>query len=190
MTQATLVLASHSPRRKELLELLGIPFTVVPARIDEVPKPGELPTEFVTRAAGAKCAEVSGRVSGSVVLAADTIVTIDGEVLGKPADEREAVRMLKKLSGCQHSVYTAVCIINQNSGTTLEGLERTDVWFKTLDEETIRDYIRREHVLDKAGAYAIQGFAAAFIPKIEGNYPNVVGLPLPLTYELLCRTLS
>ena len=185
-----LVLASQSPRRKELLSILGIPFEVIPASIDETPLPGETAEDFVARAAREKGAEVASRVSGSVVLSADTVVTIDGEILGKPADEEDAIRMLRKLSGREHAVYTAVSIINPHTGKILEGLERTRVWFNPLTDEDIRDYLRRENVFDKAGAYAIQGYAGIYIPKIEGNYFNVMGLPLPLVHELLCRTLS
>src|SRR5262249_34337223 len=126
----------------------------------------------------------------SLILSADTIVTIDGEILGKPSDENDAIRMLKKLSGRRHSVYTAVTLVNQVKPETLEGLDRTEVWFDPLDESQIRDCVRREHVLDKAGAYGIQGYIGLHIPRIEGNYFNVMGLPLPLVYKLICRTLS
>jgi septum formation protein len=187
---APLVLASQSPRRRELLAVLGIPFTVEPSSIDENPLPDEKPEDFVVRVAREKGLEVAARVSQSLVLSADTLVTIDGELLGKPSGEEDAVRMLHKLSGREHSVYTAVCLINQPKNQTLEGLDRTRVWFNRLDEGQIRDYLRREDVYDKAGAYAIQGYAGVFIPKIEGNYFNVMGLPLPLVYDLLCRTLS
>lgn len=185
-----LVLASASPRRKELLAVLGIPFSVVPPAIEERPADGENPQEFAVRVAREKGMEVASRVSQSVVLAADTVVTIDGEILGKPTDEEEAFRMLRRLSGCRHSVLTAVCVINQVKRETVEGLDRTEVWFNPLDDADIRDCIRRENILDKAGAYAIQGFAGVYIPKIDGNYFNVMGLPLPLVHELLCRTLS
>ena len=185
-----LVLASQSPRRKELLSILGIPFEVIPASIDETPMPGEAAEDFVARAAREKGAEVASRVSGSVVLSADTVVTTDGEILGKPVDEEDAIRMLRKLSGREHAVYTAVSVINQHTRKTLEGLERTRVWFDPLTDEEIRYYLRRENVFDKAGAYAIQGYAGIYIPKIEGNYFNVMGLPLPLVHDLLCRTLS
>ena len=185
-----LVLASQSPRRKELLSILGISFEVIPASIDETPLPEETAEDFVARAAREKGTEVASRVSHSVVLSADTVVTIDGEILGKPTNEDHAVRMLKKLSGREHSVYTAVTVINQETEEILEGLERTRVWFAELTEEDIQDYLRRENVLDKAGEYAIQGYAGIFIPRIEGNYFNVMGLPLPLVHELLCRTLS
>ena len=185
-----LVLASQSPRRKELLSILGIPFEVIPASIDEIPLPEEAAEDFVARAAREKGVEVASRVSGSLVLSADTVVTIDGEILGKPVDEEDAVRMLRKLSGREHSVYTAVAVINQHNEEMLEGLERTRVWFNSMTDEDIRDYLGRENVFDKAGAYAIQGYAGIYIPKIEGNYFNVMGLPLPLVHELLCRTLS
>ena len=151
--------------------------------------PAEPPETFVVRAAREKGMEVASRVSQSVILSADTVVTIDGEILGKPANEADAVRMLEKLSGRQHSVYTAVCVINQMKEEILEGLERTAVWFRPLTDGEIHDYLRRENVLDKAGAYAIQGYAGIYIPKIDGNYFSVMGLPLPLVHEFLCRTL-
>jgi septum formation protein len=185
-----LVLASQSPRRKELLSILGLPFTVIPASIEEIPFERETPEAFVVRAAREKGVEVASRVSRSVILSADTVVTIDGEILGKPTDKDDAVRMLRKLSGRDHQVYTAVTVVNQTREETLEGLDRTRVWFKALSDEEIRDYLGRENVFDKAGAYAIQGYAGVYIPKIEGNYFNVMGLPLPLVHELLCRTSS
>ena len=183
-----LVLASQSPRRKDLLGILGIPFSVVPASIDEAPVSGESPENFVVRIAREKCAEVASRVSQSVVLSADTIVTVDGDILGKPSDEKDVIRMLQRLSGRRHSVYTAVCVINQLKPETFEGLDRTDVWFNPMSDAEILNYVRRENVMDKAGAYAIQGFAAVYIPRIEGNYSNVMGFPLPVVYELLKRS--
>lgn len=185
---AKLILASHSPRRRELLAVLGIPFEVVSSSVDEIVRPGESPEAFVVRVAREKGIDVADRVSDSVVLSADTIVTIDNEILGKPVDAADAERMLLKLSGRCHSVLTAVCVIDQSTHQTLDGIERTDVWFAPLTIDQIRHYIRRENVLDKAGAYAIQGYAGLFIPKIDGNYFNVVGLPLPLVHQLLCRT--
>ena len=185
-----LILASQSPRRRELLSILGIPFDVIPSSIDEIPMTGEDPTSFVVRVARDKGMEVASRMRQSLVLSADTIVTIDGEILNKPVDERDAVRMLRKLSGRAHEVYTAVCLINQAREETLEGLDRTQVWFDAMTDEQIHDYIQRENVMDKAGAYAIQGYAGVFIPRIDGNYFNVMGLPLPLVHKLLCRTLS
>ena len=185
-----LVLASQSPRRRELLAILGHEFSVVPSSIDEAPEPGETPDTYVVRVARDKGMEVASRVSHSVILSADTVVTIDGEILGKPADKDDAIRMLRKLSGRDHIVYTAVSVINQKRAETLEGLEETRVWFKTLTDDEILDYIRREDVSDKACAYAIQGYAGVYIPKIEGNYFNVMVLPLPLVHQLLCRTSS
>lgn len=191
MTRMTnLVLASQSPRRKELLAILGIPFSVVQSSIEEVPVEGEEPEEFAVRVAREKGMEVASRVSHSVIVSADTVVALDGKILGKPADEQDAVRMLRRLSGRDHWVYTAVCVVNQEKQETLEAVDRTRVWFNPLHEAQILDYVRRENVLDKAGAYAIQGYAGIYIPKIEGNYFNVMGLPLPLVHELLCRTLS
>ena len=184
----SLVLASQSPRRKELLGILGIPFEVIPADIAEVPGPGESPEQFVVRAAREKGIEVAARVSNSVVLSADTVVTIDGLILGKPEDEAHAIRMLQQLSGRQHVVYTAVCVIDQIHGGMHEALEKTVVWFNDMTEAKIIDYVRREDVLDKAGAYAIQGFAGVYISKIEGNYGNVMGLPLPVVHDFLSRT--
>jgi septum formation protein len=183
-----LVLASQSPRRRELLSILGIPFEVIPADIAEIPGSGESPEQFVVRAAREKGIEVAGRVSNSVVLSADTVVTIDGLILGKPVDESHAIRMLKQLAGRQHVVYTAVCVIDQIHGEMNEALEKTDVWFRSMTEGEITGYVRREDVLDKAGAYAIQGYAGVYISKIEGNYGNVMGLPLPVVHDFLRRT--
>lgn len=185
-----LVLASQSPRRRELLAVLGYPFTVIPSSIDELPSSDESAETFAVRVAREKGMEVASRVSQSIILSADTVVTIDDEILGKPTDEADAVRMLRVLSGRDHLVLTAVTLVNQSKQQTLEGLERTRVWFSNLTDQEIVDYVRRENVYDKAGAYAIQGYAGVYIPRIEGNYSNVMGLPLPLVHQLLCRTLS
>jgi septum formation protein len=187
MHKPDLVLASASPRRKELLSILGIPFAVIPSSIDETPSTGEAPETFVVRMAKEKCAEVASRVTHSVVLSADTVVTIDGEILGKPVDFSDAATMLRKLSGRDHWVYTAVCVLDQAKEEMFEGLDCTRVWFDPIDDVTIHDYIHRENVFDKAGAYGIQGYAGIFIPKIEGNYFNVMGFPLPLVQSLLKR---
>ena len=181
----SLILASQSPRRKELLEILGVPFSVVTPDIDESPLPGEDPKTYAARVAREKALDVASRVSDSIILSADTVVTIDGEILGKPSSRADAIRMLTKLSGREHRVYTAVCVIDQSSGETREELEGTDVSFKTLTAAQIEAYIDRENVMDKAGAYAIQGLASSFIPKISGSYSNVMGLPVALVAELL-----
>ena len=189
MSKARLVLASKSPRRSELLTLLGFGFTVVPSRAKK----------FRVKERLRRISSVEPRATRdwkwpNVCLVRwfyrrTPIVVIDDEILGKPIDESDAIRMLEQLRGRRHSVYTAVVVLDSDSGASREGLEHTKVWFSDLAGETIKDYVRREDVMDKAGAYAIQGFAGAFIPKIEGNYHNVVGLPLPLTYRLLCQTL-
>jgi len=184
----TLFLASQSPRRRELLAIIGIPFEVMPADIAEIPGFAETPEQFAVRVAREKGIEVSSRISNSIILSADTVVTIDGLILGKPSDEAHAVRMLQQLSGRQHSVYTAVCVIDQIRDAMHEALEKTDVWFDPMTEAEITEYVGRENVLDKAGAYAIQGFASVYISKINGNYSNVMGLPLPVVYDFLSRT--
>jgi septum formation protein len=181
----SLILASQSPRRKELLEILGVPFSVIAPEIDESPLPGEGPETYAARVAREKAIDVASRVSDSIVLSADTVVTIDGEILGKPLSRADAIRMVTKLSGRDHRVYTAVCVIDQSNGKTREGIEGTDVSFKTLTAAQIEAYIDRENVMDKAGAYAIQGLASSFIPKIVGSYSNVMGLPVTLVAELL-----
>jgi septum formation protein len=182
-----LILASGSPRRRRLLGILGIPFEVVPSNAEEIPADGESAVDFVTRAAADKGTEVAGRISEAIVLAADTIVSVGGNILGKPFDRDDAIRMLELLSGREHLVYTAVSVTDSSSGQRHAGLDETRVWFNALDRAMIEDYLDRESVMDKAGAYAIQGFASVFIPRIEGNYGNVMGLPLPLTCELLSR---
>ena len=190
LTDTPIILASQSPRRKELLGLLGVPFSIVPPIVDETPRSREKPEEYVVRIAREKGLEVASRVTPSIVVSADTIVTVDGTILGKPIDETDAIRMLSLLSGRRHFVMTAICIINSIKNETLEGLDTTEVWLDPLTLDQILDYIRRENVMDKAGAYAIQGYASIYIPKIEGNYFNVMGFPLPLVHRLLCRTSS
>jgi septum formation protein len=189
-----LILASASPRRRELLEVLGIPFTVVKPEVDESLRSGEIPAEFAARVARDKGEKVARQHEGAVVLSADTIVSLGGAVFGKPRDRDDAIRMLESLSGHSHSVYTAVSAIQVSTRRRRESVRETKVWFSDLDRSMIDDYLSRENVLDKAGAYAIQGFASVFIPRIEGDYTNVVGLPLELTWDLLadhgltCRT--
>jgi len=180
-----LVLASQSPRRKELLQVLGVPFSIVVPLTDESPRAGESPEDYVVRVARDKARDVASRVNRSIVLSADTVVTLDGEILGKPRDRADAIRMLTRLSGREHQVFTGVCVINQLNDQMREGLEKTAVSFRKLSAREIEDYIERENVMDKAGAYAIQGFASVFIPRISGSYSNVMGLPLALVYDFL-----
>jgi septum formation protein len=183
----SLVLASQSPRRKELLGILGIPFTIVTPNVDETPHAGESPGRYVVRVAREKARDVAARLNQAVIVSADTVVTIDGEILGKPRDRRDAIQMLTRLSGREHHVYTAVCVIDQPRGRMHEGMDDTAVWFSPLTGADIENYLDRENVMDKAGAYAIQGFASVFIPRIAGSYSNVMGLPLALLYELLVK---
>ena len=180
-----LILASASPRRAELLTAAGFDFEVIPADVDETAKPGENPADYALRVARDKAAAVSARCekTGAVILAADTVVVADGEILGKPRDQGDARRMLRLLSGGAHDVLTAV-VIRQGA------LERSDVvttrvWFQALDEADISWYVECGEPQDKAGAYAIQGRAARFIERIDGSWSNVVGLPVATVHRLL-----
>ena len=182
-----LLLASNSPRRIELLRNSGFAFEVIPSGVDEgMPTPGELPQEYARRVARAKALRVAeGSPADSLVLGADTIVTIGGLVLGKPVSPMDAARMLRLLSGQTHQVITAICLVRAPDG--IEALEHqsTSVTFCELGEDEIRDYVASAEPLDKAGAYAIQGLAAKFVTHISGCYFNVVGLPVALLYAVL-----
>jgi septum formation protein len=179
-----LVLASSSPRRAEILRAVGWDFEASPADVDETLREGEAAQDYVRRLAREKAAAVaSGRASG-LVLGADTTVVVDGEILGKPADEEEARRMLRRLSGRWHEVLTGVALVRAAAGRAEVGMERTRVRFAEMSDEEIDWHVRTGDLLDKAGAYAIQGRAALFIKAIEGDYWNVVGLPVRLVYEL------
>lgn len=178
----TLVLASRSPRRAELLGAAGIPFVVRVADIDETPHPGEMPVDYVLRMAKEK-AEAVHRAEGESILAADTTVVAEGEILGKPEDNADAARMLSKLAGKRHEVITGVCLLNP-AGERLEAAT-TSVWFSPLSEAEIQWYVESGEPHDKAGAYGIQGLASRFIERIDGSYSNVVGLPVALVYRML-----
>jgi septum formation protein len=191
-----LVLASASPRRQELLRNAGIPFTVQPADIDEAPLAGESPRLCAERLAREKAIAVFQRQPTQVVLGADTIVVVDNAILGKPRDHDDAARMLRLLSGRTHEVITGVCLIHPSrddlgltAGTQKPELESasdsTLVTMRQLSENEIRDYIATGEPMDKAGAYAIQGIASRWIPRIEGDYSNVVGVPVALVYAIL-----
>ncbi|MDE2689104.1 MAG: Maf family protein [Acidobacteriota bacterium] len=176
-----LVLASASPRRRELLESLDLDFTVRPATVDETPYAGERPRDLVRRLAREK-AEAGAR-DGEWVLAADTIVVEDGAILGKPADRDEARRMLERLQGRWHLVLTGTAL-RPPAGDTLHAVESTRVLFAELTPEQVDWYAATGEPDDKAGAYAIQGLGSLFILEIDGNYSNVVGLPLPTVRQL------
>jgi septum formation protein len=185
-----LVLASASPRRQELLRSAGIPFTVRAANVPEQRLPAEPPAEYAERLARDKARAVwkgAQNRSNLFVLGADTIVVVDNHVLEKPASEAEAVRMLRQLSGKVHCVITSVCLIGPRRNGKFEDVrsEITRVCFQKVSDAEIRDYVATGEPMDKAGAYAIQGFAARWIPRIEGCYFNVVGLPISLVYRML-----
>ena len=177
----TLILASASPRRRELLESLDLDLVVRPAKIDETPNAGERPRDLVRRLAREK-AEAAGR-DGEWVLAADTIVVENGDVLGKPRDRDQAGEMLRRLQGRWHLVLTGVAL-KPPDGDTLHAVESTRVLFAELTPEQIAWYAATGEPDDKAGAYAVQGLGALFVSEIDGNYSNVVGLPLPTVRQL------
>jgi septum formation protein len=181
-----LILASASPRRQELLRAAGIEFTVMPANIPEEARAGELPQQFSERLAREKASVIWNKLaidSGRLVLGADTIVVVDDHILGKPADAADAARMLHMISGRAHRVITSVCLIG--SGVEEVRSEITLVYVDSISEEEIPNYIATGEPMDKAGAYAIQGLASRWIPRIEGDYSNVVGLPIALVNGLL-----
>jgi septum formation protein len=194
-----LVLASASPRRQELLRNAGISFTVQPADIDETPRLGEAPRDYAERLAREKALTVWQLRPQDLVLGADTIVVIDNMILGKPVDAVDAARMLRLLSGRVHRVTTGVCVMGAATSDQLPVASKGEVssFFEQTASETtlvtmnefsdaeIRDYIATGEPTDKAGAYAIQGIASRWIPRIEGDYSNVVGLPVALVYSML-----
>ena len=186
-TDPIIILASESPRRKYLLEQAGLRFLVVPSRFDEGSlTPGD-PIDTVTTLAEAKVAEVAERFPDSWVIGADTIVSINGQILGKPASEEEALRMLHQLSGHTHQVFTgfSICCLSKNRQIT--DAVHTDVTFKQLTEEEIQWYIQTREPFDKAGAYAIQGLGTFLVRRINGSYTNVVGLPVCEVIEYLIK---
>jgi septum formation protein len=183
--KARIILASHSPRRRELLACLGIAFEVMPADVDESTTAGETVTEHVMRLAGQKAWAISSRNPDAVVLGADTIVVVDGAILGKPADEADAARMLTLLSGRAHEVLTGIAVITPQSDQAYAQVVRTAVVMRRLEPGEIAAYAAMDEPMDKAGAYAVQGMASAFITKIEGSYTNVVGLPTAEVVGLL-----
>lgn len=185
MAARQLVLASASPRRRQLLDQLGVRYSVDPADIDETRQVGESPAAYVERMAREKAQRVAARYrdSGYAVLAADTTVHLDDEVLGKPLDHFDGLAMLARLSGRCHSVLTAVCL--RGDGGSSVQLVATKVEFIQLSRDLCEAYLATEEPWDKAGAYAIQGMAGGFVRRIEGSYSNVVGLPLCETRQLL-----
>ena len=199
-----LVLASASPRRQDLLRSAGIPFAVQPADIDETPLAGESARACAERLACQKALKVSSDRPQDLVLGADTIVVAGDTILGKPSDASDAARMLRMLSGRVHQVITGVCLVSPVASSQLPyinegaqevlgteswdvrtGSEVTLVTFAELSDAEIQEYVATNEPMDKAGAYAIQGIASRWIPRIEGDYGNVVGLPVALVYRML-----
>jgi|SRR5580704_13281657 septum formation protein len=187
-----LILASASPRRQELLRNAGIPFVVEPADINETPLARELPRECAERLAREKALAVFQRRPTDYVLGADTIVVAEGAMLGKPRGAADAARMLRLLSGRMHEVITGVCVVGpvasgQGSGVSESktSSQTTLVTMCALSNDEIRDYVATGEPMDKAGAYAIQGMASRWIPRIDGDYSNVVGLPVAMVYAML-----
>jgi len=183
-----IVLASASPRRAELLRAAGIDFEVQPANVDEAIATGESPNEYVSRLAEAKARLVYERDVRRIVLAADTAVVVDADVLGKPLDENDASRMLRRLSGRTHEVLTAISVFHPGQIVDTR-VDTTAVEFAPLSDADIDWYVSSGEPMDKAGAYAVQGLASRFVTRIEGSYSNVVGLPVALVYQMLTTKL-
>ncbi|HEX9206383.1 MAG TPA: nucleoside triphosphate pyrophosphatase [Candidatus Deferrimicrobiaceae bacterium] len=184
---ARLILASGSPRRRELLSAVGIPFRVLPSGVDETPLPGETPARFARRAAMDKGRNVAARHPGAYVLSADTIVVAGDRILGKPRDRAEARRMLSFLAGKEHRVYTAVCLLCAGRGYRDAGTEVTRVRFRALTPPEVAAYARTGEGDDKAGAYAAQGAGMLLIERVSGSFTNVVGLPMTRVVAMLRR---
>ena len=179
MSAPVLVLASGSPRRRQLLEMLGLGVEVRPPRIAEIRAPGEDPRSYVERLAREKAASVAG----DLVLGADTTVVVDGEVLEKPADADDALRMLRRLQGRTHQVLTAIALKTPRG--MLGATDVTAVVFRTADDDLLRAYVATGEPMDKAGAYGIQGYGAALVERIDGDFFSVMGLPVRRVLELL-----
>ncbi|NGQ94312.1 septum formation inhibitor Maf [Brevibacillus sp. SYP-B805] len=186
-TPLPIILASSSPRRRELLQAIGMPFTVMTSDVDEETSPGLSPAEIVESLALRKARAVAGKEKEGLVLGADTIVVLDGRVLGKPKDEEDAFRTLQALQGREHTVYSGVALVDAATGREEVAHCSTLVRIRPLAEREIRAYIATGEPMDKAGSYAIQGLGATIVEGIEGDYFTVVGLPLHLTAALLSR---
>ncbi len=180
-----IILASASPRRRELLRQVGLSFKTAPAHVDESALAGEKPEAYAVRVALDKARAAAKKFSSGIIIAADTVVAIDGVILGKPVDAADAERMLNMLSGKMHRVITGLAVIDIGTGKMLTRMARTKVWFRNLSREEIAVYVMTGEPLDKAGAYGIQGKGALLVEGIEGCYFNVVGLPLVLLSEML-----
>jgi len=181
----TVILASNSPRRRELLEQVGMTFLVAPANVDESVRDGEMPKDYAERLAMEKARAVASQRQEGIVIAADTIVVVGDSILGKPFDAADARRMLSALSGREHEVITGLAIIDAATRRSAARTSVTRVWFRNLSVKEISAYVATGEPLDKAGAYGIQERGALLVERIEGCYSNVVGLPLSLLGEML-----
>ena len=177
------ILASASPRRRDLLTMVGIAHEVIPADVDETYGAGEVPRAHAGRLAREKASVLAARAPDAVIIAADTIVVVDGDVLGKPRDADEAARMLRRLAGRTHTVFTAVAVAR--GAKLLSGVEEVGVTFRPLDDATITSYVATGEPMDKAGAYGIQGYGAAIVERIDGDYFAVMGLAIGRMLALL-----
>ena len=184
-TVPAVILASQSPRRRELLTLIGIAHQVLPADIDKSVMPDEAPAPHAERLARAKAHALAEKHPHAVVIAADTIVVVDGDILGKPRDEAHAAEMLRRLSGREHTVFTAIAVARD--ARTESAVEAVDVTFRALTDAEIKAYIATREPMDKAGAYGIQGYGATIVERVNGDYFSVMGLGLRRLVELLAR---
>ena len=185
-TSIPIYLASKSPRRRKLLEQINLRFKTINVEIEEKRRDKETPIQMVKRLSMEKLNEARHKIKRGIIITADTIVVLNGKVIGKPADKNDAEKILNKLSGKTHKVYTGFTIYNSVKDISVTDYEKSFVTFRTLDNKEIKNYVATGSPLDKAGAYGIQDdFGAVFIKKINGCYYNVVGLPLPKVYEAL-----
>ena len=180
-----ILLASTSPRRRELLNLLGLEFNIIPPTCEEALTPHLSPSEQTRHLAQDKAQSVASEHPEDIVIGSDTVIEIEGKLLGKPENMQEAETMLRELRGRVHQVHTGVAVIQQASNASIDFVESAHVWIKPFDEHTLQTYLATEESLGKAGAYSIQGEGAQLIEKIEGDYPAIVGLPLWRTAKVL-----
>jgi septum formation protein len=185
--QPRIILASASPRRAELLKQIGVEFELVPSQIEERPHPDEAPGDYITRIARAKVVAVARERDSGLVIGADTVVVLDGRLIGKPQNQADAHRLLRLLSGRWHAVLTGVALYDVETRHEVADYEKTLVKFAQLNDTEIDWYVNTGEPMDKAGAYGIQGLGGLFVDEIAGNYYNVVGLPIPLVYRLARR---
>lgn len=187
LTSGNVTLGSGSPRRKEILQTLGFSVTILAPEVDETPRAGEAPTTYIERIVSAKLANVRAHVTSDLpIVVADTIVEQEGAILGKPADDDDALRMLKSLSGATHLVRTRFAVAHRDRDAHMETVT-TRVVFRALSDDEIRAYVAYGEGRDKAGSYGAQGFASAFVASIDGSFSNVIGLPACEVYVALSR---